>query len=135
MGYRGVPMNAPRRCTDCSQQFTDGLDSPAGTGAPSIGPGASRGGLLDRIAPRTPDGRILHILPPTRCPACRLKRRLLFRNQIFVCLRPSSTTGKTIFSMYGPEAPFPVIERETWWSDAWDPLAYGRPFDFSRTFF
>lgn len=37
--------------------------------------------------------------------------------------------------MYAPEAPYVVYCPECWWSDAWDPLDYGRDYDFSRPFF
>lgn len=37
--------------------------------------------------------------------------------------------------MYPADAVFPVYDREVWWSDAWDPLPYGRPFDSARPFF
>lgn len=37
--------------------------------------------------------------------------------------------------MYDDQAPFPVYEMREWWSDRWDGLSYGRPFDQSRPFF
>lgn len=37
--------------------------------------------------------------------------------------------------MYPPDTPFKVYDQEIWWSDKWDPLEYGRPFDFNRPFF
>lgn len=37
--------------------------------------------------------------------------------------------------MYPPEAPYRVYCPACWWSDAWDPLDYGRDYDFSRPFF
>ncbi len=37
--------------------------------------------------------------------------------------------------MYPPEAPYTVYCSECWWSDKWDPLDYGRDYDFSRPFF
>ena len=41
---------------------------------------------------------------------------------------------KDIISMYAPDAPFKVYEQEIWWSDQWDPLQYGRDFDFKKPF-
>jgi len=37
--------------------------------------------------------------------------------------------------MYSPDKPFPVYERDIWFSDAYEPCDYGRDFDFSRPFF
>ena len=43
--------------------------------------------------------------------------------------------GKSIIAMYSQDAAFPVYCRECWFSDAWDPLAYGREYDFTKNFF
>jgi len=40
-----------------------------------------------------------------------------------------------IFSHFDDDVPFPVYERDYWWSDKWDGLDYGRDFDFSKPFF
>lgn len=40
-----------------------------------------------------------------------------------------------MISLYNPEAPYPVYCQDCWWSDSWDPLAYGTTVDFSRPFF
>ncbi len=37
--------------------------------------------------------------------------------------------------MYHANTPFPVYDRDTWWSDAFNPIEYGRDFDFNRPFF
>ncbi|MDA2935596.1 hypothetical protein MYX06_00035 [Patescibacteria group bacterium AH-259-L05] len=37
--------------------------------------------------------------------------------------------------MYPEKALFPVYCSPCWWSDTWDPLVYGREYDFSRNFF
>ena len=37
--------------------------------------------------------------------------------------------------MYNPEYGFTVYDQEEWWSDKWDPLEYGRNFNFDRSFF
>lgn len=72
---------------------------------------------------------------PVSCPECRLIRRLNERNARKLYYRNCDFSGKKIISMYHPEHPFPVYDQETWWSDQWDPLEYGRDFDFSRPFF
>lgn len=61
--------------------------------------------------------------------------RLAFRNDRFLHRRKCDLTGASIISMYPQDAPYKVYEREAWFSDKWDPLSYGREFDFSRGFF
>ncbi len=78
---------------------------------------------------------VIDVPPPTLCPDCRLQRRLVFRNQLYVYQRPSSATSKTIFSRFTPDVPFPVAENDWWYSDQWDGLDYGRVFDPKQTFF
>jgi hypothetical protein len=90
--------------------------------------------FYDKVSPVF-NGKKELIPPPTLCPLCRQERRLAFRNQIYVYIRPSSATGKPIFSMYTEDAPFPVYENDVWWSDSWDGLSFGREYDFSRSFF
>ncbi|MDD4318942.1 MAG: hypothetical protein PHW10_01285 [Candidatus Peribacteraceae bacterium] len=75
------------------------------------------------------------IPPPTLCPDCRSQRRLSFRNERNLYRRQCGLTNKPIISTYAPEKPFPVFETEAWYTDAWDPFSYGRPFDFYRPFF
>lgn len=90
--------------------------------------------LLERLAPKLGEKQ-LSLPLPTRCPDCRLRARMVFRNNNYVFLRPSSLTNKQIFSWYLPDTPFPVVENSHWWSDAWDALEHGRELDFSRPFF
>lgn len=37
--------------------------------------------------------------------------------------------------MYPAKAPFPVYCHDCWFSDNWDPMRYGRDYDFSKNFF
>ena len=90
--------------------------------------------LLNKMAP-TLLGKRISIPLPTLCPECRNQRRLSHKNDCILYARPCSLTGKRILSIYNPEAPFPVYDSEVWLSDKWDPLSYGREFDFSRPFF
>ena len=71
---------------------------------------------------------------PTWCPMCRVQRRLMWRNERFLYKRKSDWSGKEIFSQYPAEAPVKVYESKVWYSDAWDPMEYGRDFDPSRPF-
>lgn len=77
----------------------------------------------------------IDVPPPTFCPECRLQRRLAFRNEKKLYKRQCSLTGKNIISIYDKTAPFPVYEVKEWFSDKWDPLSYGREYDFSKPFF
>lgn len=80
-------------------------------------------------------GKKYAIPSPTLCPLCRLKNRLVFRNQTALFQRPAYPSGEMIFSMHPETAPFPVMKNEDWTSDSWDPLSYGQDFDFNRPFF
>lgn len=77
----------------------------------------------------------IKVPPPTWCPECRQLRRFLFRNDRFLFRQKDAITGKEIFSGIPPEAKVKVYEHGYWWSDAWEPLEYGRDYDFSRPFF
>ncbi|EKE29822.1 MAG: hypothetical protein ACD_2C00091G0008 [uncultured bacterium (gcode 4)] len=72
---------------------------------------------------------------PTLCPECRQQRRLSFRNERKLYHRKCDLTWKQIISIYSPDKPYKVYEQSEWWSDRWNPLDYGRDFDFSRWFF
>ncbi|MCR4328237.1 MAG: hypothetical protein NUV53_01835 [Patescibacteria group bacterium] len=77
----------------------------------------------------------ISVPPPTWCPQCRLKRRMIFRNFKTLYKRPSDKSGVSLISMYSPKSPHKVYSYEEWWADNWDPKAWGKPFDFSRPFF
>jgi len=80
-------------------------------------------------------GKKFLIPPPTLCPDCRQQRRLGFRNERRLYRRKCDFTGKPIIALFAPDAPYPVYGHASWYSDAWDPLEYGREFDFSTPFF
>ena len=72
---------------------------------------------------------------PTLCPEERRRRRLAIRNELSLYNRTCDKTGKSIISQYAPGVPYVIWDTEEWWKDDWDPLEYGREFDFSRSFF
>jgi len=72
---------------------------------------------------------------PTFCPDCRLQRRLAFRNERKLYKRKCDLCGKDIISVYHKDVPFPVYCQKCWWSDKWDPMEYGRDYDFNKPFF
>ncbi|KKQ71810.1 MAG: hypothetical protein UT33_C0012G0018 [Candidatus Peregrinibacteria bacterium GW2011_GWC2_39_14] len=72
--------------------------------------------------------------PKLQNPLDRQKLRLSFRNERHLHKRKCDLTGKDIISTYPAGTLFPVYQKEAWWSDAWDPLAFGVDFDFKKTF-
>lgn len=71
---------------------------------------------------------------PTWCPMCRLQRRLSWRNEWHL-MRKKDIHGKEIFSIFHENSPVKILETAEWYSDSWDPMEYGRDYDFSRPFF
>ena len=76
-----------------------------------------------------------NIPSPTLCPDCRQQRRLSFRNERNLYRRKCDFTWKDIVSIYSPDKPYKVYDREIWLSDKWNPLDYWIDFDFSKSFF
>jgi hypothetical protein len=68
---------------------------------------------------------------PTLCHFCREQRRVGQFNRHFMYRRKSSVTGKDIISIFSPDKTRLVYENEYWWSDAWDPMTYGRVVDLT----
>lgn len=89
--------------------------------------------FLDKISP-TFNGKKYQIPSPTFCPDCRQQRRLCWRNERNLYKRKCDATGKEIIAHISDDKPFKVYDREYWLSDNWNPLDYGRDFDFSKTF-
>ena len=77
----------------------------------------------------------IKVPPPTFCPKCRFARRLAWRNERSLYKRLCDACKKQIISMHKPEAQFPVYCHDCWWGDKWDPLKFGREYDFSKPFF
>ncbi|MBI4094917.1 MAG: hypothetical protein HY435_01860 [Candidatus Liptonbacteria bacterium] len=77
----------------------------------------------------------IDVPPPTFCPACRLQRRYAWRNERLLFKTKCANCKRDIFSGYHPSNPFPVFCHDCWFSDAWNPLSYGRSYDFSKPFF
>lgn len=77
----------------------------------------------------------LQVPVPSRCPNCRNQRRLAWRNDRVFYARNCDKTGTQFISIYAPGKPYTVYEPDAWYADDWDPMDYGRDFDFSRPFF
>ena len=108
-----------KTCTQCRQSFEITPDDLA---------------FYEKVSPVFAGKKEL-IPPPTLCPDCRQQRRLAFRNERSLYHRKCDLTGRQIISMYTTGSPQKVYDQDAFWGDQWDPLAYGRSFDFSRPFF
>ncbi|MFA6523083.1 MAG: hypothetical protein WCS85_01825 [Candidatus Peribacteraceae bacterium] len=90
--------------------------------------------FLEKVSPVFAGKKEL-IPPPKLCPDCRQQRRLSWRNERNLYHRKCDFSGKQIISMYASDKAQKVYDQDVFWSDKWDPLDTGRPFDFSRPFF
>lgn len=90
--------------------------------------------FLDKVSPMI-NGKKYAIPPPSLSPDARLQRRLASINMRNLHRRKNDMTGETLISIYPPESKRIICEERFWWGDDWDPLEYGRDFDFSRSFF
>lgn len=79
----------------------------------------------------------IKVPPPTFCFECRNTRRLAFRNELNLYKRKCGAPGHSeeILSIYSPDKNLVVYDQKFWWSDGWDPMQYGRNYDFSKPFF
>ena len=106
-------------CSECGIQF-------------SIPPEETA--FLEKVSPAV-DGRPQLLPPPGLCPGCREQSRLVFRNEWNMYRRKCDLSGKEIISIYDSDSVYRVFDPAVWWSDEFDPLLYGKDFDFSRPFF
>lgn len=77
----------------------------------------------------------LEVPEPKKCPQCRFRQRLVFRNERNLYQRTCDACQKTILSIYSQDKLYTVYCRECWWSDTWNALDYGQDIDFTRPFF
>lgn len=91
--------------------------------------------FYDRTSPLL-SGKKYLIPAPSLCPRCREQRRMSLNNEVNLYHRKCDLTGKQIISLYPNDSPYTVYNEPNWLEDkGWDPLDYGREFDFSRPFF
>ncbi|MEK7608232.1 MAG: hypothetical protein AAB495_01505 [Patescibacteria group bacterium] len=81
--------------------------------------------------------RSLHVPPPTLCPDCRRRKRHVFVNYTTLFKRKCDAPehSEECISMMPENAPYPVYDYAYWWSDAWDPMSFGREADAEKSFF
>jgi len=77
----------------------------------------------------------MKVPPPTWCSNCQFMRRLSFRNERALYKRKESKEGKDVISMFSPDKSVKIYAHNYWWSDKWDPLSYGKYYDFKKPFF
>ena len=77
----------------------------------------------------------IQVPPPTWCPDCRCTRRMVHRNERNLYRRTCDVTGKNIISIYRPDCPYTICDKEYYFSDDFDPFAYGAVYDPTKTFF
>jgi len=77
----------------------------------------------------------IDVPPPTWCPACRLMRRLAFRNERYLYKKSCGLCGKSVMTTYAPNSPYTIYCDACWWSDKWDAVSYGQVYDPNRSFF
>jgi hypothetical protein len=79
----------------------------------------------------------IKVPPPTWCPECRMIRRMTWRNERTLYKRKCDAPGhnEEIISIYHKDSPFKVYDQKYWWSDNWDPMDYGRDYDWNKPFF
>lgn len=90
--------------------------------------------FLAKMAPEI-QGKKYAIPLPTLHPQERKRRRMVWRNENKLYPDICDLSGKPIISVFSPDKPFQVYSEPAWWSDEWDALSYGRPYDFNRSFF
>ncbi|MFA5916887.1 MAG: hypothetical protein WC850_01480 [Candidatus Gracilibacteria bacterium] len=98
--------------------------------------------FYDKISPSFPSPdfkksglKKIQIPTPTLCPDCRQQRRFCWRNEKNLYRRKCDLTGKDILSIFSPDKKYVIYNSDDWWSDKWDPLDYGKEYDFTKTFF
>ncbi len=72
---------------------------------------------------------------PTFCPECRLIRRLSMRNERSLYKRACDLCKKEVISTYSSDKKLKTYCPECYKSDGWDPLDYGRDYDFDKSLF
>jgi hypothetical protein len=77
----------------------------------------------------------MEVPEPTHCPSCRMAHLMAWRNERKLYHRKCDMSGKKIVSMFSKESPAKVCDKNHWFSSEFDPMDYGRDFDFEKSFF
>lgn len=79
--------------------------------------------FYEKISP-TFNGVKFAIPTPTLCPEERQRRRLSFRNERKLYRRQCDASKKSIISIYSPDKPYKVYDRDIRISDSRNPMEY-----------
>jgi len=83
--------------------------------------------------------KMFKVPPPTLCPACRLQRRMGYRNNLWpifykkICSAPGH--HEKVISSHAEDDPIKIYDYNFWHSDAWEPMDFGRNYNFTENFF
>src|SRR3989344_4923636 len=79
----------------------------------------------------------ISVPPPTWCPECRMIRRMMFRNERVLYKKKCGAPDhdEEMISIYSPAKNLKAYDYKFSWSDAWNPMDFGREYDFSKSFF
>lgn len=113
-------MAEQKQCKQCGRQFEITDDDLA---------------FLEKISPEF--GGKKYLFPaPTICPSCREIKRMLLRNERVIYKRKSDHSGEELTSIFAPDkTEYKVFSPKEWYSDVWNPMDFGREFDFEKSFF
>jgi len=90
--------------------------------------------FYEKVSPVFNTKKLL-ITPPDFCPDCRMQQRLSWRNERHLYKRACDLCGQNMVSTYPANSEYKVYCQKCWFSDKWDPLNFGKDFDFNRSFF
>jgi len=79
--------------------------------------------------------KVFNVPLPKLHPQERLREIMATRNERNLYARKCDSTGGQIISAYASDSKFKIYKNSIWWGDSWDPLEYGKDFDFNKTFF
>lgn len=77
----------------------------------------------------------MEVPPPTWCPECRLKRRMIFRNERTLHKLNCGLCSDSILSNFNPSSGHIVYCQKCFHSDKWDPRSSALPYRLERPFF
>ncbi|OGZ01446.1 MAG: hypothetical protein A2946_01080 [Candidatus Liptonbacteria bacterium RIFCSPLOWO2_01_FULL_53_13] len=72
---------------------------------------------------------------PVLCPDCRMKRKLVWRNERTLYKNTCKLCGQSVITMYNPNSPYIIYCYDCWYSDKWDPFQYAMDYDPEKPFF
>lgn len=75
------------------------------------------------------------VVLPTICYFCRIQLHFAFWNFGKFRKGVSALTGESLITTLSEKIRYPLCTLKEWYSDIWDPMSYGTPYDESKSFF